>query len=71
MFQDGGNRQDNMAGTAAVFLDGGYLDKVLAGRRIDFARLAIELAEPDEVLRTYYYHSSAYFAQAELDRRGK
>ena len=61
-----------MAGTAAVFLDGGYLDKVLAGRRIDFARLAIELAEPDEVLRTYYYHCLPYQNRTPTqDERGR
>ena len=53
-----------MAGTAAVFIDGGYLDKVLEydhpGKKIDFARFVIELTEPDEVLRTYYYHCLPY-----------
>ena len=54
----------NMAGTAAVFIDGGYLDKVLEfdhpGKKINYERLVIELAEPDEVLRTYYYHCLPY-----------
>ena len=43
-----------------VFVDGGYLDKVLEnehpGKRIDYALLATELAKPGTVLRTYYYH---------------
>ena len=56
-----------MAGTAAVFIDGGYLDKVLEfnhpGKKIDYERFVIELAEPDEVLRTYYYHCLPYQSQ--------
>ncbi len=50
-----------------VFIDGGYLDKVLEnehpGKRIDYALLAKELAKPGEVLRTYYYHCLPYQSQ--------
>jgi len=47
-------------GTAAVFLDGGYVDKVMEldfGRaKVDYSKLAQAMAAPDELLRTYYYH---------------
>ncbi len=53
-----------MAGRCAVFIDGGYLDKVMfhdfGGRRIDYADLVRELAQPDEMLRAYYYHCMPY-----------
>lgn len=48
-----------MAGKAALFLDAGYLDKVLEfhGRlRIDYERFSDALCEPDERFRTYYYN---------------
>ena len=49
-----------MSGTAAVFIDGGYLDKVLyhdfKRPRIDYAKLVSEICGSDELLRTYYYH---------------
>jgi uncharacterized LabA/DUF88 family protein len=53
---------------AAIFIDGGYLEKVLqeefSSPRISHERLSLELArlvKPDtEVLRTYYYHSPPY-----------
>jgi len=51
-------------GKSAVFLDGGYLDKILrfdhGGKRIDFGKLASKMAEPDELLRAYYYHCLPY-----------
>src|SRR5947207_14805815 len=51
-------------GTAAVFLDGGYVDKVMAldfGRaKIDYSKLALAMAAPDELLRTYYYQCLPY-----------
>lgn len=47
-----------------VFIDGGYLDKVLENehpnKRIDYALLARELASPGQILRTYYYHCLPY-----------
>ena len=47
-------------GRVAVFIDGGYLDKVLAVEygmaRLDYYDFAQALAGPDELLRTYYYH---------------
>lgn len=46
--------------SCAVFLDGGYLEKVLTidfGQpKIDMEKLALELAKPEELLRAYYYH---------------
>jgi uncharacterized LabA/DUF88 family protein len=53
-----------MAGIAAVFVDGGYLDKVIhydfPGRRIDIGKLVVELAKPAELFRAYYYHCLPY-----------
>jgi uncharacterized LabA/DUF88 family protein len=43
----------------AVFLDGGYIDKVLLrdfkGERLDYEKLSLKMAAPDELLRAYYY----------------
>jgi hypothetical protein len=51
-------------GVAAIFLDAGYLSKVLwhdhANARIDFSKLALEMAEPDQLLRAYYYNCLPY-----------
>ena len=53
-----------MRGMAAVFIDGGYLDKVLkfdhGSPEIDYAAFARRLTEPHDVLRTYYYHCLPY-----------
>jgi len=53
-----------MAGRAAVFIDGGYLDKVLyhdfQNARILFDKLVVEMASPDEMMRAYYYHCLPY-----------
>ena len=47
-----------------VFIDGGYLDKVLEsdhpGKKIDYGRLVTEMARPGRILRTYYYHCLPY-----------
>ena len=51
-------------GVAAVFLDGGYLDKIVfhdhKNQRIDYGRLVNEMAAPDALLRAYYYHCLPY-----------
>lgn len=51
-------------GTVAIFMDGGYLDKVIrhdhAGKRIDYERLIDAIAGSDELLRSYYYHCLPY-----------
>lgn len=50
---------------AAIFVDGGYFDRVsrdCGSPRIDFGRLAAELAHPSELLRTYYYHCLPYLS---------
>ena len=51
-------------GTVAVFIDAGYLDKVLhydhENARIDLSKLAREMAEPDQLLRAYYYNCLPY-----------
>ncbi|MGO9095214.1 MAG: NYN domain-containing protein [Bryobacteraceae bacterium] len=48
----------------AVFIDGGYLDKVLyrehGNARIDLEKLSRLVAEPDELLRAYFYHCVPY-----------
>lgn len=47
-------------GQCAVFIDGGYFEKlqqnILHGQRIDFQKLAGVLAEPETLFRAYYYH---------------
>lgn len=49
---------------AAIFIDGAYLDFILRDHfglpRIDYHRLANELAGDVEILRTYYYHCPPY-----------
>lgn len=51
-------------GQVAVFIDGGYLDKVVyydhQNKRLDYEKLVAEIAKPDELLRTYYYHCWPY-----------
>ena len=52
-------------GLTAIFVDGGYFDRVsrdCGSPRIDFGKLASELAKPDELLRTYYYHCLPYMS---------
>lgn len=47
----------------AVFIDGPYLDRVAkdcGSPRLEIGRLAGELAQPDDLLRTYYYHALPY-----------
>lgn len=66
-------------GTTAVFLDAGYIDKVLKADfgepRIDLHKLSISMAGADELLRAYYYNclpfQSAHPTQAEKDRYSK
>lgn len=47
-----------------MFIDGGYLNKVLenefARAAIDYGKLAQEVAQGTERLRTYYYHCMPY-----------
>lgn len=51
-------------GIAAIFIDGGYLDKVLyydfKGIRIDFEKLVSKMVGSDDILRSYYYHCLPY-----------
>ena len=51
-------------GSAAVYIDGGYLDKVLyydfENQRIFYDQLALKMTEPDTLFRTYYYHCLPY-----------
>ncbi|HEU4456493.1 MAG TPA: NYN domain-containing protein [Longimicrobium sp.] len=52
-------------GQTAIFVDGGYFDRVsrdCGSPRIDFGKLATELARPDDLLRTYYYHCLPYMS---------
>lgn len=49
---------------AAIFIDAGYLEKVIekefARTKIDYGKLAVELAGGKELLRTYYYNCPPY-----------
>ena len=51
-------------GISAVFIDGGYLDKILfydhQNQRIDYEKLVKQMVAPDELLRAYYYHCLPY-----------
>ncbi len=51
-------------GVSAIYIDGGYLDKVLYyqfnNQRLDFEKLSKAMANPDELLRAYYYHCLPY-----------
>lgn len=51
-------------GVTAVFIDGGYLEKVLyrdhANARIDYEKLTKIMSQPDDLLRAYYYHCMPY-----------
>jgi uncharacterized LabA/DUF88 family protein len=65
-----------MADSAAVFLDGGYIDKVkfhdFGNRAIDFEKLALAMARPESLLRAYYYHCMPYqSAQPTIDERNR
>jgi hypothetical protein len=48
----------------AVFLDAGYLDKVMhfdhANARVDYGKLIHEIAVPDSLFRAYYCHCMPY-----------
>jgi uncharacterized LabA/DUF88 family protein len=46
----------------AIFIDGGYLSKVLRqyGHRIDLGKFSLEIAGSREILRTYYYDCLPY-----------
>lgn len=58
-------------GVAAIFLDGGYIEKVLRFDHglmpIDFSKLAQEMAAPDELLRAHYYHCLPYQSNPPTD----
>lgn len=51
-------------GTTAIFIDAGYLDKVLLWdhkkKRVDYIKLAQELAATNQLFRAYYYHCMPY-----------
>lgn len=51
-------------GVCAVYLDAGYVEKVLQrehpGARVDFGKLARRMAEPNDLLRAYYYNCLPY-----------
>lgn len=53
-----------MPDRATIFIDGAYLDYMLAnefaGARIDMQALATKMAVGTEILRTYYYHCPPY-----------
>ncbi len=51
-------------GRIATFIDGAYLDFILrdefALAKLDYALLSKKMAEPNELLRTYYYNCLPY-----------
>ncbi len=51
-------------GVCAVYIDGGYIDKVLfhqhQNARIDYGKLARKMVGENELLRAYYYHCLPY-----------
>ena len=52
-----------MTDTAAVFIDGGYLTKILqdfGARNVNFGALAVKIATGYRLLRTYYYDCPPY-----------
>ena len=55
----------------AVFIDGGYLDKVLyydhGNQRIDYAGLVDAMTGKGELLRAYYYHCLPYQSSPPTD----
>ena len=54
-----------MSGNVGIFIDGGYFDRVsrdCGSPRVDFGKLATELARPDDLLRTHYYHCLPYLS---------
>ena len=60
---------------AALFIDGGYLAKVLRhdhdSAPIAFEKLAHEMAHPAELLRAYYYHCLPYQGSPPTDDERK
>lgn len=68
-----------MANQAAIFIDGGYLQKVLfkefQSPRLDFLKLATFMAGDDELFRAYYYNclpfQGTHPSQQESERYGK
>jgi len=64
-----------MAGSIALFIDGGYLDKVLlhdfASARIDYEQLANTMATPHDLLRAYYYHCLPYQSNPPTEQERK
>jgi hypothetical protein len=58
-------KDDTVSHVAAVFIDGGYLDKVIhhdfGNRRIDYGKLAQEIVQPAELFRAYYFTTALSF----------
>lgn len=58
-------------GVAAVFLDAGYLEKVMlydhGAARIDLSKLSQVMVEPDELFRTHYYNCPPYQSNPPTD----
>ena len=65
------NRKRMGMGTTAIFIDGGYLDKVLrydhSSQRIDYEKFSRLMSGDDELLRTYYYHCLPYKSKTPTD----
>lgn len=57
-----GRREVPGMGVVAVFIDGGYLDKItqFEKARVDYQKLVAEMTGADELLRAHYYHCMPY-----------
>jgi len=62
-------------GTVAIFIDGGYWDKVAFYAfnkvRVDFSKFTQVMTEPDQLLRAYYYHCLPYKSDSPTNEEGK
>jgi uncharacterized LabA/DUF88 family protein len=58
------SNKDGHMGACAVFIDGGYAEKVFSSEynafKIDYGRLAKNMTGDDRLLRAYYYHCLPY-----------
>jgi len=64
LFLGGGKMEERIIEKVGIFVDGGYVDRVLLDEfnrtRISYGKLSQKLAAGREILRTYYYHCPPY-----------
>lgn len=60
-----------MSDKTCIFIDGGYLDRILkdeySSAKIDFSKLVENLSDGISVLRSYYYHCPPYQSNPPTD----